>query len=115
MQQILNEIDKLHLTNVKLLALVTPTYDETVFYATVDGQEYQSNALAETGKIDMRKLDEFYRTVASIVRSSNEFKSDKLNIVKVQNATLQLAYEEKNSKIYAIKKAWKESLLVSKS
>ena len=110
MERILDAIKSLKLNNINLLALVTDTSFEVVFYATVDNTYGQSNELAEAGKIDMLALDNFYRLVADCIRKSKSYKEDKLNIYKITpDLNSNFTYLEKNSRIYALKKEWKES------
>ena len=114
MQALLTQIKQLGLSNVSLLALVSSTSYQVIFYALVDGKIYQSNELAESGKIDILQLDEFYQSVASIIRQSKEFKDDKLNIVQVSETDMvTVRYEPLDCHVYALKKAWIASLNLS--
>lgn len=110
MTTLIDEIVKLNLGAIELLALVTSTSYEVVFYATVDGKKYQSNALTAEGLFDILKMDEFYSKVATIIRNASNFKSDSMNIVTVNSsATIKWVYAERNCRIYPIKKNWKNS------
>lgn len=111
MNKIIDEINKLALQNVNLLALVTKTSFDVVFFASVDGKMVQSNALAEKGVINFLELDKFYQTVAEIIRGSGDFKSDMLNVVKINDdKDIVFSYEPLNCRVHSIKKAWKETL-----
>ncbi len=111
MKELFSTIAQLKLNSVNLLALVTKTTDEVVFYATVDGKIMQSNALAEDGLLDPLVLDDFYHKIVNIIRSSNKFKEDMMNVVKVStNNEVDFSYESTSARIYAIKKNWKDSL-----
>ena len=110
MTTLIDEIVKLNLGSIELLALVTSTSYEVVFYATVNGKKYQSNALTAEGLFDILKMDEFYSKVATIIRNASNFKSDSMNIVTVNSsATIKWEYAERNCRIYPIKKNWKNS------
>ena len=111
MTALIDETKNLNLGNIDLLALVTSSSYEVVFYATVNGKKYQSNALTEDGLFDILKMDEFYSNVANIIRNSSHFKADSMNIVTVtSSATIKWEYAERSCRIYPIKKAWKNSL-----
>lgn len=108
MNEILNEIKKLNLSDVRLLALITQTSYDVVFYALVDGKMQQSNALAESGKIDLLALDHFYETIFNIVKNDSEFNSAMLNIVTFSEKDgCRINYMPKDAKMYEIKKQWK--------
>ena len=111
MDELLSLIAQLHLSNVNLLALITDTSQDVVFYATVGEKSMQSNALAEGGILNPMILDEFYRKVAATIRLADSYKSGMMNIVKVfADNTVNFTYEAEKCRLYAIKKAWKESL-----
>ena len=108
MNTLIDEINNLGLGNIELLALVTSTSYDVVFYATVNGKKYQSNALTEEGLFDILKMDNFYAQVASIIRNSADFDSNKMNIVSVSSASqIKWDYNERDCRVYQIKKNWK--------
>lgn len=111
MKELISTIAQLKLNGVNLLALVTKTSDEVVFYATVNGKIMQSNSLAEEGLLDPLVLDDFCHKIANIIRSSKKFKEDMMNIVKVStNNEIDFSYESTSARLYAIRKNWKASL-----
>ncbi len=111
MNGLLAEISKLNLSGVSLLAFVTDTSYEVVFYAMVNGRLVQSNTLAETGALDPLTLSDFYQSAAMAIRQSAKFKPDSMNVVKVSSTgEVQVSYEAKDCHIYAIRKAWRASL-----
>ena len=111
MKTLIDEINNLGLGNIELLALVTSTSYDVVFYANINGKKYQSNALTEEGLFDILKMDEFYSKVATLVKNSPEFKDDGLNIVTVDaSSTVKWEYAERNCRVYQKKKEWKNSL-----
>lgn len=111
MNELVKAIKNLNLGGIELLALVTDTSYEVVFYANVNGKVYQSNQLVEEDLIDPLKLDAFYGVVARIVGSSRQFKNGMMNIVKV-NAKFDVSvlYAEEVCHEYAIKTEWERSL-----
>lgn len=111
MDKLFSEIDKLNIGKINLLALVSKTSSEVVFYCDVSGKSIQSNNLIEEGLIDSVKLDTFYSSVTTIIRNDSKFKTDKMNIVKInKNNDISFTYVEPNCRIYGIKKEWKNSL-----
>lgn len=112
-KEIYNEIEKIeskNLSNVNLLALVTDTSYEVVFYAEHNSKMCQSNELTESGVISFDFVDQINNEVASIVRSDKKYDSGKMNILKASEEHISVEYEEKNCRTYAIKKEWKLSL-----
>ncbi len=111
MQQILTEIANMKIKNINLLALITNTSAEVVFYASVGDSYGQSNDLAEKGILDIASLDRFYKIVADTVRQSEDFDSNMLNIVKITpDLTINVSHAPRNSRVYPLKKAWEASL-----
>lgn len=109
---ILSEVQGLGFTGIELLALVTNTSFDVVFYANVAGNFLQSNAMADQGLIDPVKLAAFYNRVATIIRSDANFDSTALNIVKVnRNNEVSVSTKERDSRVYAIKKEWRTAIL----
>jgi len=112
-KQIHAELEKIEaqgLKNVKLLALVSGTSYEVLFYADVDGKMCQSNDLAESGIISISFVEDLYETVANVVREDKKFDAAKMNIIKASDEKVTVEYDEKKCKIYSIKKKWKEEI-----
>lgn len=106
-----NKLEMDGVTGIEMLALVSETSYEVVFYGDCQGQRLQSNAMVENGLIDADVVDDFYKAIAQAVRSEASFDKDKMNIVKYyKDGTINLAYDEKNCRVYSIKKEWKKSL-----
>ena len=75
-KQIHDEILKIEargLSDIELLALVTDTSYEVVFYAKYDGKMRQSNDLAEDGILTLDFVDEIYAAVAKVVREDKKY------------------------------------------
>lgn len=112
-KQIYDEILKIEakgLSDVELLALVTDTSYEVVFYARHAGRLRQSNDLAEDGVLSPGFVDEIYEAVAKAVRESKKYASGRMNIVKASAENIETEYEEKNCRTYSLKKKWKETI-----
>ena len=105
---LISEIGKLGLNEVDLLALVTDTSYDVSFYANVDGKRIQSNTMAEEGLLDPVKLMAFYEKIAAVIRAASSFDASALNVVKVnRNSEVSISKMERNSRVYAIKKEWR--------
>lgn len=112
MNNILMEIAALGLANVKLLALVTDTSYDVVFYADVEGGMIQSNTLAEQGKVAPEKLAAFYEKIAECVRSDPSYDNSVMNVVKVdQDTGVTFSTKERDCRVYAVKKEWRNAVL----
>lgn len=98
------------LQNIEMLALVTDSSYEVIFYATYNGRICQSNDLAEDGTLSLEFVDDIYASVAEVVRSDKKFDSSKMNIIKVSDKDVTVEYDNKNCRVYGLKKKWKESL-----
>lgn len=111
MDKIIAEIDKLNVGKIDLLAIVSKSSSEIVFYCDKNGRMIQSNNLIEEGLIDSVALDTFCSTITCIIRNDSKFREDKMNIVKVnRNNEITCIYDDINCRIYGIKKEWKNSL-----
>ena len=96
---------------VDLLALVSQSSAEVVFYCKINDKVYQSNNLVEEGLYDGNKLDEFYQKVTTAIRQSEKFRNDMLNIVKIDNKnSVSFQYAPQNNSCFKIKKEWKNTL-----
>ena len=105
---LISEIGKLGLNQVDLLALVTDTSYDVSFYADVDDKRIQSNTMAEEGLLDSVKLMAFYQKIATVIRADSSFDASALNVVKVnRNSEVSISKMERNSRVYAIKKEWR--------
>ena len=58
----------------------------------------------------MEFVDDIYASVANVVRSDKKFDPSKMNIVKASDEDVTVEYDEKNCRVYALKKKWKESV-----
>lgn len=113
MNNIILEIEKLRkagIDNIMVIALITDTSREVIFYGDVDGIRAQSNNLVEEGKISIDVVDNFYETVTKIVRESIEFMPDKMNIIKADSKKVDVSYCEKRCRTYKIIKEWEEGV-----
>ena len=112
-EQLLGEILKIKsqgLTNIDLLGLITNTSYEVIFYAKYKGLIKQSNALAEEGVLNIGFVDEIYASIAKTVRECDQFDSDKMNIITVEDEKVSIKYDEKSCRVYNLKKRWKKSI-----
>lgn len=112
-KQIHDEIVKIEskgLSDVELLALVTESSYEVVFYAKYDGKMRQSNDLAEEGVLTLDFVDEIYAAIVKVVREDKKFDSSKMNIIKASGEDVVTEYDEKNCRTYGLKKNWKASI-----
>ena len=112
-ETIKNEIKKIEdkgLLNTKLLALVTESSYEVIFYSCYEEKMQQSNNLAEAGIIPLEFVDSVYAAVANAIREDERFDSQKMNIVKATSDSVEIEYDEKNCRVYTIKKKWKSDL-----
>ncbi len=99
------------ISNINLLALVSNGSYEVVFYGDYQGETYQSNEMAEKDIIGTNMVDDFYKKIATIIRESDDYLIDKMNIVKCRkDGSVNISYDEKNCRVYKIKKEWKSSL-----
>lgn len=104
------KIEEKGLTGVELLALVTDSSYEVVFYANYNGKVRQSNDLAEDGVLDLHFVEEIYSSVANAVRADKKFDPEKMNIIKASGDDVSVEYDDRNCRVYGLKKKWKESL-----
>ena len=108
--EVIEKIEKKSLSNIELLALVTETSYEVIFYAKYDGKMRQSNDLAEDGVISLDFVDEIYSEEATLVREDKKYDSLKMNIVKASEDTVRVEYDEKKCRVYGLKKKWKKEI-----
>ena len=93
-----------------MMALVTQTSYEVIFYANYHGKILQSNELAERGILSAAFVDEIYEQAAAVVRNDKKFAPDKMNVIKYSSCSVKAEYYERNCKTYALKKRWKEEI-----
>ncbi len=98
-------------SDVELIALVSATSREVIFYCTMDGRRYQSNNLIEEGKLPASVVEGFYDEITELVRKDVRFKRDRLNIIMASAVRLKIDYYRKNCSSYDIIKKWKKDLL----
>lgn len=113
MQKVIDKIiefEKRGVKNIRLIALVSETSSEVIFYGIVDGVQYQSNSMVEEGKIDPGEIDEFYNSIVERIRADKNFTSGKMNIIKADSDSCQVEYEEKRCKTFKIIKDWEKQL-----
>ena len=97
-------------SDIELIALVTDTSYEVIFYANYNGELIQSNKLVEDEVMSSDFIDGVYENIASIVRRNHRFDPDKMNIIKVSGNKISTEYEQKNCSVYTMKKEWKKGL-----
>ena len=110
MNNILKEIKKLEEYNIKvinMLALITDTSSEVIFYCQYNNCLVQSNNLVEEYGISSVVIEKFYDIVAESVRKSKEYKSNLMNIIKVKDNKIDFSYDDKGCRSYKIIKQWK--------
>lgn len=106
----IKEFEKKGISNIKLLAIVTKTRSEVVFYGNVDGSRYQSNDLVETGIIEFDVVDSFYEDIAKTIRKTKKFDETKTNIIMADSSECTIKYDDATCKTYKIVKEWEKSL-----
>lgn len=96
---------------VELLALITSSSAEVIFYCKINNKVYQSNNLVEEGLYDGNKMDEFYQKMTAAIRQSEKFRSDMLNIVKIDKTNnISFQYVPQDCSSFKIKREWKNTL-----
>ena len=112
-KQIHNEIMEIEdkgLSNVEILALVTDTSYEVVFYAKYNNKMRQGNDLVEDGILAHDFVDRTYSTVAKAIRMDEKYVFGKMNIVKASKENITIEYDKKACRTYKVKKSWKATL-----
>ena len=83
-----------------------------LFVINLQGKIYQSNNMVEENLIDSLKIEKFYENIAKIIRSDKEFREEKMNIIKVnREKAFSIEIEDKDCKVYRIKKEWRNGIL----
>lgn len=108
--EILKKIALKNLSNVELIALVTETSYEVIFYAKYNNKIYQSNDLAEEGIISFDFVEQIYTEVAKVIRDDKKYDSSKMNIIKASENKVDIEYDDKKCRVYGLKKKWKEEI-----
>lgn len=106
----IREFQKNGVSDIQLVALVSDTSSEVLFYGEVDGVRYQSNNMVEEGKISSDLVDTFYEDITSIIKADGKFKADKMNIIKADAERSNVGYDEKKCRTFKIIKEWEKSL-----
>lgn len=107
----IRSLEKVGLSNINMLALVSATSYEVIFYGDYQGRTYQSNEIFESGIIAPNIVNDFYKQIAEIIRGSDDYLAEKMNIVKsVEDRYIDFSYDEIDCRVYKIKKEWKNSL-----
>lgn len=106
----IKEYEKKGISDIHMIALVSDTSSEVIFYGVVNGVKYQSNNMVEEGKIDSGVVDSFYEEIANIVRLNEKFDSSKMNIILADSSKCNVSYDEKKCKTYKIIKEWESNI-----
>ena len=97
-------LEKQNVSNVQVLALVSDTSAEVIFYGVINGIRYQSNDMVEEGKLDPDIVEGFYGDITEIIRSDPQFDPAKMNIIKADTGKCQVEKEEKRCRTFKIVK-----------
>ena len=106
----ISEFEKKGISDIQMIALVSDTSSEVIFYGVVDGVRYQSNNMVEEGKVDFGVVDEFYDGIVKLIRTNEGFDAEKMNIVRADSDRCKFDYEEKKCKTFRIIRKWEENL-----
>lgn len=107
----ITELEKYQISKVNLIALVSDTSSEVIFYCDYKGNRVQSNALSEEYDFDTNVIDGFYEKVTAIIRESGQFNKEKMNIVRIEDKDVMFEYDEKVCRTYKIIKEWTKRVL----
>lgn len=107
----IKEYEKKGISNIQMIALVSDTSSEVIFYGVINGVKYQSNNMVEAGKIDSDIVDSFYDEIVRMVRTDEKYDSAKMNIIKADSNECNFSYDEKKCKTYKIVKDWENGLV----
>ena len=106
----IKELEKTGISNINLIAFVTKSSSEVVFYGTIDGIRYQSNNMVEEDKIDSGDLDAFYGDIAKIIREDKKFDESTMTIVKASDKECKVELSEKKTSTYKLLKEWEKGV-----
>lgn len=104
----IKEIEKKGISDVQLIALVSDTSSEVIFYGDVDGIRYQSNNMVEEGKADSDFVDGIYEDITALIRDDRIFDSSKMNIIKADADKCKVEYDERKCRTFRIIKEWEK-------
>lgn len=107
----IKEYEKEGISDIHMIALVSDTSSEVIFYGVINGVKYQSNNMAEEGKIDGGVVDSFYDEITTIVRSDIKFDSSKMNIIEADSEECKVTYDERKCKTFKIIREWEKRLV----
>ena len=118
-KEIITQIENLEkegISNINMLALITKTTSEIIFYGEIQGKIYQSNNMVEENLIDSLEIETFYENITKIIKTDKEFREEKMNIIKVnREKVFSIEIEDKDCKVYRIKKEWRNGILNKKN
>ena len=108
----IENLEKKGISNIDMLALITKTSSEVLFYGEIQGKIYQSNNMVEENLIDSLEIETFYENITKIIKTDKEFREEKMNIIKVnRKKVFSIEIEDKDCKVYRIKKEWRNGIL----
>lgn len=108
----IENLEKKGISNIDMLALITKTSSEVIFYGEIQGKIYQSNNMVEENLIDSLEIETFYENITKIIKTDKEFREEKMNIIKVnREKVFSREIEDKDCKVYRIKKEWRNGIL----
>ena len=108
----IENLEKKGISNIDMLALITKTSAEVIFYGEIQGKIYQSNNMVEENLIDSLEIETFYENITKIIKTDKEFREEKMNIIKVnREKVFSIEIEDKDCKVYRIKKEWRNGIL----
>ena len=106
----INEYEKRGIENIQMMALVSDTSAEVIFYGLIDGVRYQSNTMVEEGKMDSTIIDAFYEDIVKLVRADEKYDPAKMNIIEADATNCEINYDEKRCRSFRIIKDWEKKL-----
>ena len=108
----IENLEKKGISNIDMLALITKTSSEVIFYGEIQGKIYQSNNMVEENLIDSLEIETFYENITKIIKTDKEFREEKMNIIKVnRKKVFSIEIEDKDCKVYRINKEWRNGIL----
>ena len=108
----IENLEKKGISNIDMLALITKTSSEVIFYGEIQGKIYQSNNMVEENLIDSLEIETFYENITKIIKTDKKFREEKMNIIKVnREKVFSIEIEDKDCKVYRIKKEWRNGIL----
>lgn len=111
-ERILRELAPFGVKNIYLIALVTESGYQVVFFGDHDGETFQSNDMMEEDIVDTDVIERIYEKVSRLIRNSPDFHPDEMNIVTYsENQGAQIRYDsEDDCDEYQIMRDWIDSL-----